>query len=75
MQHKPKYCQVADCGIEASKWITPSKGKTFYLCSDCASKLYNENEEIVSLDTTTGEIITHEVGQYCCHAECEECSE
>jgi hypothetical protein len=71
--------------MEASKWIDTSNGfvetllnspapETFYLCSDHASAVANENYEYVHLRIDTGEIETYEIAEYACSEKCAECN-
>ena len=59
-------CNIKDCKNYAEKWIAVKglKNDTFYLCSDHACELYNEDEEIKTLDPMSGVITTYEVAEY-----------
>lgn len=79
MTHEQKDCMIRDCKNEASKWIANiEEYDTFYLCSDHAAEIANEDYEYVELAETirAGEMVVvhNEIAEYSCHPDCEDCN-
>lgn len=73
--HISQNCMIHSCAQQAGYWIEDiALTSTFYICSDCKSKIQNENEEYIFI-TVIGEITTREIARYSCHDECTECEE
>ena len=69
---------VKDCKNDASYWVSNvCNVDTFYLCSDCACELANDNFEYIQLEENldgTFEIIPNEIAGYGCHEDCPVCN-
>ncbi len=85
MTHTAKQCDVKGCVWEAKSFIClPDKdtphvtfqkpNDTFYMCSDHASDMTNE-DSMFPLITTQHAVIMCETGVYECHEGCEICND
>lgn len=73
-KHTPEYCNVRDCKEEAEKWIGIDI-KTFYLCAGHCEVLQDEAGDFIQiLNPISGRITEHEIAEYSCNEECEECN-
>ena len=72
-EHIPAWCMISGCKEEASYWVAFEERPTFYLCSDHAIEIADDDFEYPVLDPVTREIKKVEIGGYCCSCECDVC--
>jgi len=76
IKHIPKRCQVIEkikCRDEATQWIGVSPN-TFYICSDHAARMTNEDYEMPIINLETHVVEFTEVAEYACSTNCDICN-